>query len=49
VSGLASAADISIIAYDEEHGTRELERTEVDARTIYDLWLAENGGAFSLE
>uniref|UniRef100_A0ACD5Z0S7 Uncharacterized protein n=1 Tax=Avena sativa TaxID=4498 RepID=A0ACD5Z0S7_AVESA len=45
VSGLASAApDMSIIAYNEEHGTRGLERTEAEARAIYDRWLAENRG-----
>jgi hypothetical protein len=45
VSGIASAAaDMSIIAYNEEHGARGLERTEAEARAIYDLWLAENGG-----
>ena len=46
-SGLASAADMSIISYNEEHGARGLERTEAEARAIYDLWLAENGGGSS--
>ncbi|XP_047068138.1 oryzain beta chain-like isoform X1 [Lolium rigidum] len=47
-SALASssaAADMSIISYNEAHGTRGLEeRTEAEARAVYDLWLAENGG-----
>lgn len=49
VAGVASAAsaDMSIIAYNAEHGARGLERTEAEARAIYDLWLAEHGGGSS--
>ncbi|VAH38642.1 unnamed protein product [Triticum turgidum subsp. durum] len=44
---LAASADMSIIAYNAEHGARGLERTEAEARAVYDLWLAENGGGSS--
>nr|CAQ00106.1 papain-like cysteine proteinase [Hordeum vulgare subsp. vulgare] len=46
VAGGASA-DMSIIAYNAEHGARGLERTEAEARAVYDLWLAEHGGGSS--
>ncbi|KAM3391132.1 hypothetical protein ACQJBY_012660 [Aegilops geniculata] len=43
----AASADMSIIAYNAEHGARGLERTEAEARAVYDLWLAEHGGGSS--
>ncbi|KAL6844394.1 hypothetical protein ACP4OV_026067 [Aristida adscensionis] len=39
-----ASADMSIIRYNEEHGARGLERTEAEARAMYELWLAEHGG-----
>ncbi|KAF0891040.1 hypothetical protein E2562_005133 [Oryza meyeriana var. granulata] len=43
----AAAPDImSIISYNSEHGVRGLgvvERTEAEARAVYDLWVAQHG------
>lgn len=43
----AAAADMSIISYNEEHGARGIERTEEEARAMYELWLAQNGRAYN--
>ena len=43
----SAAPDMSIISYNEEHGARGLERTEAEARAMYDLWLAEHGRAYN--
>jgi hypothetical protein len=51
VVGAANAAApggrMSIISYNEEHAARGLERTEPEARTLYELWLAEHGRAYN--
>ncbi|KAF8769219.1 hypothetical protein HU200_006723 [Digitaria exilis] len=46
-SAASAAPDMSIISYNEEHGVRGLERTEAEAREMYDLWLAEHGRAYN--
>ncbi|GJN26086.1 hypothetical protein PR202_gb13989 [Eleusine coracana subsp. coracana] len=43
----AAAADMSIISYNEEHGARGIERTEAEARAMYELWLAQHGRAYN--
>jgi hypothetical protein len=43
----SAAPDMSIISYNDEHGARGLERTEAEARAMYDLWLAEHGRAYN--
>uniref|UniRef100_A0A0D9WAY6 Oryzain beta chain n=1 Tax=Leersia perrieri TaxID=77586 RepID=A0A0D9WAY6_9ORYZ len=42
---VSARTDMSIITYNAEHGARGLglERTEAEARAMYDLWLAEQG------
>ncbi|KAK3143411.1 hypothetical protein QOZ80_4AG0299980 [Eleusine coracana subsp. coracana] len=42
-----AAADMSIISYNEEHGARGIERTEAEARAMYELWLAQHGRAYN--
>ncbi|CAO1943638.1 unnamed protein product [Urochloa humidicola] len=44
---VSAAPDMSIISYNEEHGARGLERTEAEARAMYELWLAEHGRAYN--
>nr|ACG38442.1 cysteine protease 1 precursor [Zea mays] len=43
----APGGRMSIISYNEEHAARGLERTEPEARTLYELWLAEHGRAYN--
>ncbi|KAL5216590.1 hypothetical protein ABZP36_007991 [Zizania latifolia] len=45
--GASAAPDMSIVSYNAEHGARGLERTEAEARAVYDLWLAEQGRAYN--
>jgi len=47
LAAASAAPDMSIISYNEEHGARGLERTEAEARAMYDLWLAEHGRAYN--
>ncbi|WOK98259.1 hypothetical protein Cni_G06969 [Canna indica] len=43
----ASAADMSIISYNEEHGIKGVERTEAEMQNMYEAWLAEHGRAYN--
>lgn len=44
---LSSALDMSIVAYDRNHGDKSSWRTDSDVMAIYEAWLAKNGKAYN--
>lgn len=46
--GLASAADMSIINYDQKHGMGVVpERSDAEVKAIYESWLVRHGKAYN--
>ncbi|KAJ8772838.1 hypothetical protein K2173_028015 [Erythroxylum novogranatense] len=44
---LSSALDMSIISYDQQHGTKSSWRTDDEVMAIYEEWLAKHGKAYN--
>lgn len=47
VFALSSALDMSIISYDQDHGTKSSWRTDDEVMAIYEEWLATHGKAYN--
>ena len=43
----AGNVDMSIIAYNEEHGVKGIERSEVEVRGLYEKWLMTHGKQYN--
>ncbi|KAJ0965367.1 hypothetical protein J5N97_026505 [Dioscorea zingiberensis] len=46
-AAVASATDMSIIAYDEAHGVKGMLRSEAETRHLYEGWLLKHGRAYN--
>ncbi|KAB1220320.1 Cysteine proteinase RD21a [Morella rubra] len=44
---MSSALDMSIVAYDRNHGDKSSWRTDSDVMAIYEAWLAKNGKGYN--